>query len=96
MLCPTSHCYFDYYQGSPDTEPEAIGGDLPLEQVLSFAPVGADWTANERARLLGIQGNLWTEYIHDAAHLEYMAWPRASALAEVAWTGAAGPGEETV
>ena len=88
VMCPTSHCYFDYYQGAPEDEPEAIGGDLPLEQVLSFQPADETWSEAERAHLLGVQGNLWTEYIHDAAHLEYMAWPRAAALAEVAWTGA--------
>lgn len=85
IVCPQSHCYFDHYQGPPAREPEAIGGDTPLAKVLAFDPGEADWDDAERTHLLGIQGNLWSEYIHDAAHLEYMAWPRGCALAEVAW-----------
>lgn len=89
ILCPMSCCYFDHYQGPPETEPEAIGGHTDLRKVLAFEPVDDAWSAAELERLLGIQGNLWSEYIHDAAHLEYMAWPRGAALAEVAWSPAA-------
>jgi hexosaminidase len=88
ILCPMSHCYFDHYQGPPEQEPEAIGGLTDLSRVLSFEPGDGAWRASERARLLGVQGNLWSEYIHDPEHLGYMAWPRAAALAEVAWTAA--------
>ena len=94
IMCPQSHCYLDHYQADPAREPEAIGGHTDLRKVLSFDTGEAAWTEEERARLLGIQGNLWSEYIHDAAHLEYMAWPRGAALAEVAWreSGAVEPG----
>lgn len=93
VLCPQPYCYFDHYQGPPESEPEAIGGFTDLRQVLSFDPLAGDWTEHEMARLLGVQGNLWSEYIHDAEHLEYMAWPRGAALAEVAWSM---PGERSV
>ncbi len=86
VCCPMSCCYFDHYQAAPETEPEAIGGLTTWRDVLAYEPIGEDWSTHEQARVLGVQGNLWSEYIHDAAHLEYMAWPRAGALAEVAWS----------
>jgi len=86
VVCPMSHCYFDHYQGPPESEPEAIGGLTELRKVLAFEPLQGTWSEAEEARVLGVQGNLWSEYIHDPAHLEYMAWPRASALAEIAWS----------
>ncbi len=88
VMSPNTHCYFDYYQ-SPDTanEPPAIGGHLPLDQVFSFEPVPPA-LADHAAHVLGVQGNIWTEYIAGESHVEYMAFPRALALADVAWTPA--------
>ena len=88
VMSPNTHCYFDYYQ-SEDTaaEPPAIGGHLPLEQVYAFEPV-APALAGHARRVLGVQGNIWTEYIVSEPQVEYMAFPRALALAEVAWTPA--------
>ena len=86
VMTPTSHTYFDYYQGAHDKEPLAIGGNLPLAKVYSFEPV-PDAVAPENTRhILGVQGQLWGEYISTASHREYMAYPRATALAEVAWS----------
>ncbi|MHC4117640.1 MAG: beta-N-acetylhexosaminidase [Planctomycetota bacterium] len=86
VMAPTSHTYFDYYQGGADEEPLAIGGNLPLAKVYSFEPV-PDAVALEKTRhILGVQGQLWGEYISTASHREYMAYPRAAALAEVAWS----------
>ena len=88
VMSPNTHCYFDYYQ-SRDTaaEPPAIGGHLPLEQVYAFEPVPPA-LAGHAAHVLGVQGNIWTEYIATASQVQYMAFPRALALAEVAWTPA--------
>ena len=88
VMSPNTHCYFDYYQ-SRDTaaEPPAIGGHLPLDHVYSFEPV-PPVLAEHANHVLGVQGNIWTEYIATAAQVEYMAFPRALALAEVAWTAA--------
>lgn len=86
IMTPTGFCYFDYYQGDPTTEPVAIGGFLPLETVYSYEPVPDDFTAEEAKHILGTQANLWTEYIHDPAQVEYMMYPRACALAETAWS----------
>jgi hexosaminidase len=86
VMAPTSYTYFDYYQGPRDKEPRAIGGFLPLKKVYSFEPVPEAVSPDEIRHILGVQGQLWGEYISTAAHREYMAWPRAAALAEVAWT----------
>jgi hexosaminidase len=86
VMAPTSHTYFDYYQGSSDKEPLAIGGDLPLEKVYGFEPIPKDITPDKTGHVLGVQGQLWGEYISTASHLDYMAYPRAIALAEVGWS----------
>ncbi len=85
ILCPTSHCYFDYYQ-SENNEPKAIGGLLPLEKVYTFNPSSFTDDTGIQQFILGGQANLWTEYIHDFNHLMYMALPRAMAMAEALWT----------
>ena len=89
VMSPNTHCYFDYYQ-SRDTaaEPPAIGRFLPLRQVYDFEPVAPAIGAAHAAHVLGVQGNVWTEYIPSEEQVEYMAFPRALALAEVGWTPA--------
>ena len=86
IITPTSHVYFDYYQADPENEPLAIGGNLPIEKVYSLEPTPEELTAEEEKYVIGTQGNLWTEYIKTPEKVEYMVFPRASALAEVAWT----------
>lgn len=86
IMTPTTHAYLDYYQGEPAGEPLAIGGYLPLKRVYSFEPLPDELSADEQKHILGLQGNLWTEYISTMSHLEYMAFPRAFAIAETAWT----------
>jgi hexosaminidase len=86
IMTPTDNCYLDYYQGDPETEPLAIGGFLPLQQVYGYEPVPAELNAPEARYIIGVQANVWTEYIATPDYLEYMVYPRACALAEVAWT----------
>jgi hexosaminidase len=86
IMTPTDNCYFDYYQGDPASEPLAIGGNLTIEKVYAYEPVPAELTGEESKYILGTQGNLWTEYVPGASSAEYMAFPRACALAEVAWS----------
>lgn len=88
VMTPTSHCYLDYYQGKPEYEPLAIGGYLPLEKVYSFEPVPSELSLKESGMILGAQGNLWTEYVSEPSHADYMAFPRLTALSEVCWTHA--------
>jgi len=86
IMTPTSFCYFDYYQSTPKNEPKAIGAVLTLKKVYSFEPTPRELTRDQAKHILGAQGNVWTEYIPNEAHAEYMAIPRMLALAEVVWT----------
>ena len=86
VVASTSHLYFDYYQGKDKkAEPLAIGGHLPLEKVYAFDPVITGLSPQAAGHVLGAQGQLWTEYMKDMKHVEYMAFPRACALAELVW-----------
>ena len=86
ILTPGSHLYFDAYQADPKTQPEAIGGFTPVKRVYHYSPVPKELTVEEGRRILGVQANVWAEYIPDSRHAEYMIFPRLLALAEVAWS----------
>jgi hexosaminidase len=86
IMTPTSHLYFDYYQGDPTFEPLAIGGLVPLDRVYAFEPVPDSLTPEQARHILGAQGNVWTEYLKTPSAVEYMTWPRALALAEMVWS----------
>jgi hexosaminidase len=86
IMTPVNYCYLDYYQADPETQPLAIGGYTTLRQVYSFNPIPEELTKEEARHILGGQANLWTEYINTSDHVEYMAYPRAIALAEVLWS----------
>ena len=86
IMTPNTFFYLDYYQSlDKENEPLAIGGYLPIEKCYSYEPFTADMTDEEKAHVLGVQANLWTEYIATADHLHYMLLPRLAALAEVQW-----------
>ncbi len=87
VMTPTAYTYFDYYQSQDrDHEPLAIGGDLPLEQVYGYDPIPAGLEPQFASHVLGAQGQLWSEYLPGPKAVEYMAFPRLCALAEVVWT----------
>lgn len=86
VMTPTSFVYIDYYQSHPITEPLAIGGFLTLEKVYSYEPTPKELKPEQAKHILGSQVNLWTEYVATPEQAEYMAFPRACALAEVTWT----------
>jgi len=87
VMAPTQYTYLDYYQSQDtDKEPLAIGGFLPLERVYQYDPVPQGIQPDKVKHVLGTQAQLWTEYMPNPAHVEYMAFPRLSALSEVAWT----------
>jgi hexosaminidase len=87
IMTPNSHFYFDYYQtDNTANEPLAIGGNIPVERVYSFdASLSNELTPAEASHILGVQANLWTEYIPNSRQLEYMLLPRLAALSEVQW-----------
>jgi hexosaminidase len=86
VMSPTTTVYFDYYQSKKPDEPLAIGGFLPLDSVYHYEPIPKELRADEQQYIIGIQANLWTEYIATPEKVEYMLLPRLCALAEVAWT----------
>jgi hexosaminidase len=86
IMTPTTHCYLDYYQAEAPDEPTAIGGFLPIEKVYHYEPVPEELTPEQAKLVLGAQGNVWTEYMSTSQQVEYMAFPRALALAELTWT----------
>ena len=88
IMTPTTYCYFDYYQADPEFQPEAIGGFLTLKKVYSYDPLPPVLNSIEAKHILGVQANLWTEYIPTTKQAEYMVMPRMLALAEIAWTKA--------
>lgn len=86
VMTPVSHCYLDYYQAPRESEPLAIGGYNPLRNTYSYEPTPEELNEEEARHIMGAQGNVWTEYMRSGDKVEYMAWPRAAALAEVTWS----------
>ena len=87
VMAPGSYTYFDHYQSlARDSEPPAIGGFLPIDSVYSYDPVPAELEPQYVKHILGAQAQVWTEYIPDPKQVEYMAFPRMAAIAEVDWT----------
>ena len=86
IMTPSSHLYFDYYQSEdPSTEPSCVGGYLPVSRVYDFRPLPKELTEEQQKHIIGVQANIWTEYITSFRHVEYMAMPRMDALAELQW-----------
>jgi len=93
VMASNGYLYLDYYQDQRQDnrnfrEPTGIGGFISLEKTYSFEPIPKEIAPDKAKHILGAQGQLWTEYITTPRHLEYMAWPRLAALAEVTWTPA--------
>ena len=86
VVAANGFLYLDYYQGKDKKiEPLAIGGYLPLEIVYDFEPVLDGMSKEDAAHILGVQGQLWREYMPTSEQVQYMAFPRALAIAEMAW-----------
>jgi hexosaminidase len=87
VMTPNTHTYYDHYQSDDtDAEPLAIGGLLSLEKVCGYEPIPEGLSPDQARHILGVQGQLWTEYVPTPRHVEYMAFPRLCALAEVGWS----------
>lgn len=86
IMTPGEYCYLDAYQDAPHTQPEAIGGYLPLNKVYGYEPLPDTLATAQRELLYGVQGNLFAEYIPTEQHMEYMMYPRLLAIAEVGWS----------
>lgn len=88
IMTPNGYCYLNYTQDAPFREPVGMGGYLTLEKAYSYEPEEPGMTPEARSRILGIQGNLWAEYLPEDSLAEYMYYPRAFAIAETGWSPA--------
>ncbi|MBL7857429.1 MAG: beta-N-acetylhexosaminidase [Cyclobacteriaceae bacterium] len=86
IMTPIQSLYFWYNQGDKKTEPLSAGGFISLEKVYRYEPIPDVLTPEQSKLILGAQGCAWTEYMEDEAKVEYMVFPRISALAEIVWT----------
>jgi hexosaminidase len=86
VMSPTPYCYFDLYQGNPQDEPRAMEGVVTLEKTYSYNVIPSALSNEKQKYILGVQGNLWTEFIKTPRQAEYMLFPRMCALSEVAWS----------
>jgi hexosaminidase len=88
VMTPADFCYLDQYQSTNQAaEPRAMGGYIPLDKTYSFEPIPPSLPAAYAPYVLGVQGNLWTEYIPNLKYAEYMMFPRETAIAEIGWSG---------
>jgi hexosaminidase len=94
IMAPSEYCYFDYGQGDARREPANIGGFTPLDKAYGYEPIPRQLVNHGGKSILGIQANVWTEFIATPDYLEYMLFPRLLAFAEVAWSPQAGRGYE--
>jgi hexosaminidase len=85
VACPRDSVYLDYRQSTHPDEPVPVGTLLTLDDVYAFAPLPADPSLADR--VVGVQACLWTEHMDSARAVDYMAFPRLAAFAEVAWSG---------
>ncbi len=92
VMAPGRPLYLDHYQGPEVSEPLAIGGMNTLEDIHRYEPIPGVICGTEAGRVLGAQAQLWSEYIPDFRHLQYMAFPRACAFAEAVWSAQDRPG----
>ncbi|MGM9738068.1 MAG: beta-N-acetylhexosaminidase [Candidatus Cryptobacteroides sp.] len=89
ILSPNSHFYLNHYQIDPKVEELTNTGNTPLWKAYGFNPLPDELNEEEQSRIIGVQGNIWTEYMTSQSKLEYFLYPRAAAVAEVGWSGAA-------
>ena len=87
VMAPQEFCYLNMYQDDPMTEPKAQGGYTRLEKTYNYDPIPAAYKGTSLEKYIdGVQGCVWTEFIEEPGHLEYMIYPRLLALAETGWT----------
>lgn len=90
VMAPHTKYYMDYYQGDPDTEKLCMGHFVPLKEVYDYNPVPDVLKPEERQYIKGVEACVWTEYMETPQRVEYMAYPRALAVAESGWSNPSG------
>jgi hexosaminidase len=86
MTPSTNGVYLDHTQGRSDQEPVTIGGDGRISKIYSYNPTPSGLTKEQEKYILGVQANMWAEYLTTEARVEYMLFPRIMAVSEIAWT----------
>jgi len=86
IMTPTKWCYLDYYQDPAKSEPIAVGTIITPRKIYEYEPIPSQLTADQAKHILGVQANVWTEYMKTSDYVERMVYPRACAMAEVAWS----------
>lgn len=86
IMTPARILYLIRYQGPQWFEPITYFGNNTLKDVYDYEPVQKDWTPQAASLLMGVQACMWTEFCNSSADVDYLLFPRLSALAEVAWT----------
>lgn len=87
VRAPLYPTYFNFDQSADESEPRSEGGPMTIEEVASFQPLPADWDQQQADHVIGGQFQIWTEWVNSERKLDYLAFPRACALAEVLWSG---------
>ncbi|QLE02307.1 family 20 glycosylhydrolase [Galbibacter sp. BG1] len=87
IMTPLNYSYLNFSQGDYRVEPMAHGGYIPLEKVYNYSPIPAEIDEDKKKHILGMQGNIWTEYAYTGKDIEYYAYPRIIAIAELTWSG---------
>ncbi|HET9432319.1 MAG TPA: family 20 glycosylhydrolase, partial [Chitinophagaceae bacterium] len=85
IMTPTTYVYFDYSQ-TDNEDSVVIGGNLPVEKVYGYEPIPAALNEEQAKYVLGAQANVWSEYMNNPKKVEYMIFPRLTALSEVLWS----------
>lgn len=86
IMAPSPYAYLDQYQEEPSIAPTTIGGYITLKKAYSYNPVPDDADETLKQHIIGVQGNIWTEYMQNDERRDYQAFPRAVAIAENGWT----------
>ena len=87
VMAPLTHCYLNFQQVEDVRfEPSRCDGFIPIEKVYSLDPAPDSLSAEAKKHILGVQANLWAEYLTQESLVEYQALPRLTAIAEVQWT----------
>jgi hexosaminidase len=86
VLSPWPTLYLDNRVSVRQDKPPGRGRVVPVEEIYAFDPLPPDLTPEERTRILGVQGNIWTEHIRTEDRVEFMTWPRGAAIAEIGWS----------
>ena len=86
IMTPSPWVYLDAFQGDPNLAPVGIGSYTELNKTYNYDPIPEKLAEDKQHHILGIQGNIWTEYMYTPELVEYYTYPRIVAVSEIGWT----------